>query len=77
MARRGIQRTDTVNGAPNYKIDLNYDNAGRISQKIETVAAAASTFLYEYDADSQLTKVTRDGTVVEQYGYDADGNRNI
>jgi RHS repeat-associated protein len=68
-------RTDTVAGHQNYKMVFTRDAAGRLSQKVETVAGVAHTYTYGYDADGRLTDVHRDGTLVEHYAYDVDGNR--
>jgi RHS repeat-associated protein len=68
-------RTDTVAGNQNYKMVLTRDAAGRLTQKVESVAGVAHTYTYGYDADDRLTDVHRDGTLVEHYAYDADGNR--
>ncbi len=68
-------RTDTVASAPLYASQLTYDAVGRIVQKVESIAGVPRTFTYAYDADSQLRQVSRDGVVIEQYAYDANGNR--
>lgn len=68
-------KTGAANGTPFYDVQLTYDNTGRITQKVETVAGVPHTYVYAYDLDTQLTSVTRDGVVVEQYTYDANGNR--
>ncbi len=68
-------RTYTVAAIPVYQIQLGYDNVGRIAQKIETVSGVAHTFDYTYDLDGQLFEVRKDGVLVEQYGYDPNGNR--
>ncbi len=53
-----------------------YDKLGRITQKVETLeGSAATTIAYEYDPAGRLVKVTTNGTVTEQYGYDENGNR--
>jgi RHS repeat-associated protein len=68
-------RTEKVNGTQAYQMVLTRDAAGRLTQKVETVGATSHTYTYEYDADGRLTGVSRDGTPVEHYAYDADGNR--
>jgi RHS repeat-associated protein len=70
-------RTEKVNGTQAYKMVLTRDAAGRLTQKVETVGAASHTYTYEYDADGRLTEVRRDGTLVEHYAYDVDGNRTL
>jgi RHS repeat-associated protein len=68
-------RTDTVNGSQAFKMVLTRDAAGRLTQKVETVAGSTHTYTYEYDVDNRLTGVRRDGTQVEHYAYDLDSNR--
>ena len=72
---RETGRALTVGGQQSYTLQVTYDSANRISQRIETEAGAAHTFSYTYDADGQLIQATRDGQVVETYTYDLDGNR--
>jgi RHS repeat-associated protein len=68
-------RAAQVNGAALYAEQRTYDAAGRVARRVETVAGATSTYTYTYDLDSQLIAVAKDGAVVEQYTYDARGNR--
>jgi RHS repeat-associated protein len=68
-------RTDTVNGSQAYKMVLTRDAAGRLTQKVETVAGTTHTYAYEYDLDNRLVGVRCDGIQVEHYAYDVDGNR--
>lgn len=49
------------------------DELGRIVQRTETSDAGTHVYGYAYDAASQLTQVTRDGGVIETYGYDVSG----
>ena len=51
------------------------DALGRIASKVETDASGTHVFNYTYDDVARLTQVTEDGTVVEGYGYDLNGNR--
>jgi RHS repeat-associated protein len=44
-------------------------------EKQETVAGKTQTHHYTYDTDGQLIIVHRDGELVENYVYDANGNR--
>jgi len=55
--------------------NLTYDNAGRIISKTETVGGNTFTYAYTYDAMSRLDTVIRDGVLVEDYDYDAQGRR--
>jgi RHS repeat-associated protein len=42
---------------------------------VETAVGVTRTYDYVYDADGQLTQVSRDGTAFERYTYDVNGNR--
>ncbi len=73
---RILARSSSVLTASAFEWGLVYNNAGKIMTRTETVAGATHTYQYTYDADGQLTEVTRDGTeTVEQYTYDVNGNR--
>ncbi|MFZ5503508.1 MAG: RHS repeat-associated core domain-containing protein, partial [Pseudomonadota bacterium] len=52
-----------------------YDTLGRITTKTEMLAGATDTWAYNYDLAGRLQTVTKNGTAVESYGYDANGNR--
>jgi RHS repeat-associated protein len=66
---------NTVATTQAYSSQLTYGNRGLITRKVETVSGTAHTYDYAYDPTGQLLSVTRDGTVVEQYTYDGNGNR--
>jgi RHS repeat-associated protein len=52
------------------------DGLGRIIAKTERVGAEPShNFVYQYDNVGHLTDVTKDGTLISHYEYDANGNR--
>jgi len=51
------------------------DQAGRITRKTDTISGVSSDFIYTYDLLGRLRTVTRDGMLVEEYGYDPDGAR--
>jgi len=68
-------RSHRANGREVYRIELAHDTIGRITEKRETVPGSAAAHGYAYDADGQLVEVRRDGTTVERYAYDANGNR--
>jgi RHS repeat-associated protein len=51
------------------------DALGRIIRIIETVEGVRDTLDYTYDLVGRLTDVERNGSVVESYEYDANGNR--
>ena len=52
------------------------DNNGRITQKTETAGNITSAYSYTYDSMGRLMTVTKDGALVEEYRYDANGTRN-
>ncbi len=68
-------RTDAVGGTTEYSSQLTRDAVGRITKKVESVGGTSHTYDYTYDADDQLTDVSRDNGPFEHYAYDADGNR--
>jgi RHS repeat-associated protein len=72
---RIAQRGFSVNGTTVYQAVLSYDDANRISRRIETIDGSTRTLDYGYDADGQLTSVTQGGNVLESYNYDLNGNR--
>ena len=49
-----------------------YDSANRVT----TMVDAEGTYTYTYDNANELTKVDENGTQVESYSYDLNGNRN-
>ncbi|WP_049722417.1 RHS repeat domain-containing protein [Gilvimarinus polysaccharolyticus] len=57
---------------------MDYNDAGQIIQKTEMLSGGTQdTYVYGYDARNRLTEVQKNGDVVEAYGYDANGNRNL
>ncbi len=55
----------------------NRDDLGRITDKLETDGNGSHAFHYDYDVAGRLTQVTDNGTVVEAYQYDENGNRTL
>jgi RHS repeat-associated protein len=52
------------------------DKLGRITEKTETTSQGPHTYVYGYDEETGfLESVSRDGQVVAEYTYDANGNR--
>lgn len=62
-------------GSEIYKASYLYDGMQRIKQLDETVSGASTQLTYEYNTKGQLEKVYKNGSIVEQYGYDNYGNR--
>jgi len=54
---------------------LERDSLGRIVTQRDSSATAISTTTYHYDALDRLDQVIRDGVLVQQFEYDAAGNR--
>jgi len=69
------RHTSSYGGAAFYTADYSYDRLGRVIAKTETIAGVATTYGYAYSVKGYLSGVTRNGTVVAQYGFDANGNR--
>ena len=70
----GISTTVNGNNAYSYTVPTR-DQAGRITQKTETINGTTTTFDYTYDDNGRITDVKRNSTLVEHYTYDPNGNR--
>ncbi len=64
-----------ISSSPVLSIDLARNDNGRITEKTEAVQGITHTFSYEYDPVGRLLSVAKDGTLVEEYQYDDNGNR--
>jgi RHS repeat-associated protein len=64
-----------ANGADAFSYTLDRDAAGRIFRKTETIDGTSTIYGYEYDDAGRLSSVSRNGTAVSMYSYDANGNR--
>jgi YD repeat-containing protein len=51
------------------------DRLGRVVQKTETVSGVTRVRGYSYDVQGRLTDVTENGSLLEHYEYDLNGNR--
>jgi RHS repeat-associated protein len=69
------QRQVRIAGSEVYASDLTRNQAGQIAQKRVTVNGQTRSYGYSYDDLGRLSEVTRDGLVVEDYDYAADGTR--
>ncbi len=68
--------TTKVNNLRAYDYTLIYNDLGKISNKTETLdTGAVNNYTYTYDDRRRLDTVTKNGTLIEDYGYDANGNR--
>ena len=52
------------------------DGSGRVIGKTEQRGAATTTYEYGYDAGDRLATIKRNGTTVQSYTYDDNGNRD-
>jgi len=52
------------------------DKLGRITQKVETIGATAATTVYGYDLAGRLDTVTENGTLIADYAYDSNSNKD-
>ena len=65
----------SVGGSNVFFWNLNRGNNGQILSKSETIDGTAAQFSYTYDEVGRLRTVTKDSVLVEEYQYDANGNR--
>jgi RHS repeat-associated protein len=65
----------TISGQGLTLWNLTRDHNGRITQKTETIDTIASNYEYTYDSMGRLLTVTKDGALVEEYQYGANGTR--
>jgi RHS repeat-associated protein len=72
---RLTSRAQQVSGQHPFAISIDRDAAGRVTRREETLAGTQTIYDYTYDAAGQLVRVVHDGTVVERYAYDLNGNR--
>jgi len=67
-----------VNNQPGYDYVLSYNNLGEIIAKEETLDnGTVNDYVYGYDNKRRLTSVSKNGTEIERYDYDANGNRTL
>lgn len=62
-------------GTSLYDVSYQRDALGRIAERTETIQGQASATSYVYDPRGRLQRVERDGALVAEFGYDANGNR--
>lgn len=74
----GERQTETIEHGTNVLYDVVYlrDDLGRIQEKTETVDGVTITYSYHYDTSGHLDSVAENGTLVADYSYDSNGNRN-
>ncbi|MDI6797612.1 MAG: hypothetical protein QMD09_11730, partial [Desulfatibacillaceae bacterium] len=68
-------QTWTVAGLPATWWSVERDAAGRIVRKVQVAGGQATDYAYGYDAGGRLLQVKKDGAIVEEYRYNADGAR--
>ena len=68
--------TSTVGGNQVYSYSITARDAdGRIREMVETIEGRKVNWTYAYDVLGRLEEVRKDGSAVEFYGYDINGNR--
>jgi len=64
-----------LSGSSAFSYDLTRNNGGTITSKSEQISGISSKLAYTYDNVGRLLSVTKDGSLVEEYRYDSNGNR--
>jgi RHS repeat-associated protein len=59
-----------------YTMTLTRDALGRIDTKSQTMNSATDAYVYGFDTAGRLQQVTKNSSVVANYGYDSNSNRN-
>jgi len=59
-----------ISGSSKYLWNVTRDNTGRITARTETIGGATTEYGYFYDPAGRLKQVTKDGVLVEEYGYE-------
>jgi RHS repeat-associated protein len=71
-----VASLDTNTGTtPLYQASYTRDADGRITQAVVDQNGVTTTWGYSYDSRGRLATVSENGSVVDTYGYDANGNR--
>ncbi|MBE2224709.1 MAG: hypothetical protein IAF02_24425, partial [Anaerolineae bacterium] len=65
----------SYNATPLYQTTFTRDVNGRIVTKVETIGGSTNTDAYTYDPAGRLTGVSRNGSPIGAFTYDANGNR--
>ena len=65
----------TASASSLYSATYTRDALGRVASQTETVGAATTEKVYDYDVRGRLASVKTDGVVTEWYAYDRNGNR--
>lgn len=68
VAKRG---TTTI-----YDLTLARDGSGRVNGKTQVMNSITNNFVYGFDTSGRLEQVTKNSSVVANYGYDSNSNRN-
>ncbi|MBU2431296.1 MAG: hypothetical protein KKH99_11455, partial [Proteobacteria bacterium] len=68
-------QTVTIGGQAASSWNLTRDDNGRILSKTENLNGTVENFVYGYDSMGRLHTVSKDGTLVEEYIYNATGTR--
>jgi RHS repeat-associated protein len=67
--------TARYSGTVLYRNAYTRDDLGRITAKEEMIDGVTANYAFAYDSIGRLELVTRNGSPVESYAYDANGNR--
>jgi len=71
----GYGEIDATENSSGFSYNLTRNNSGRITAKHEQLAGISNQFAYSYDNIGRLLTVSKDGSLVEEYRYDDNGNR--
>ncbi|MCH8531205.1 MAG: hypothetical protein LAT65_10150 [Saccharospirillum sp.] len=64
-----------LHGSALYQYSLHRDEVGRVIGKTETLGGVTNEYQYLYDNDDRLEQVLKNGSAIQSWYYDANGNR--
>jgi RHS repeat-associated protein len=72
---REVSRSHVIAGVEVYRLEMAYDEVGRLASRAETVDGTRNVYSYLWNANESLLGVDVGGLPLYRFSYDANGNR--